>query len=119
MTLKILIIEDVKDSADSFKELLEMYGHNADIALTGAEAKAIVETNRYDLVFMDLNLPDINGIELIGDLRKINLSHTTKYIVVSGQINSNSPDQDIISRFDGYLEKPIVFEKLLAMLNNY
>ena len=65
-----MIVEDYQAAAETFKELLEMLGHEADYVTQGADVEPALASKRYDVVFMDINLPDIPGLTLVNYLRE-------------------------------------------------
>lgn len=117
---QILIVEDYREAAETFKELLEILGHQVQCAMTGAEAEERIVQGKFDLIFMDLNLPDISGIELVGRLKqKLGDDSETKFAAVSGFSSSDSQGTRAREQFDFYLEKPIdlvSLDRLLASI---
>lgn len=69
--LKILLVEDESIPMFVHKSMLEQMDYQPDTAENGEEAVALCTSNYYDVIFMDIGLPDINGIEVTARLRKI------------------------------------------------
>lgn len=69
--LDILFVDDDRDLADAIDEALEMVGHRVTVAHCGAEAIEEYRKRRYDLTFMDVKLPDINGVEAFLTIREM------------------------------------------------
>ncbi len=69
--LKILVADDESIIGTMFKRELESKGHNVDVVLNGAEALKLVSSNGYDLVFMDIVMPGMDGIETSKEIKKI------------------------------------------------
>ena len=117
---QILIVEDYREAAETFKELLEILGHEVRCALSGAEAEKMISQAEFDLVFMDLNLPDISGIELASRLKqKLGSDSGTRFAAVSGFSSMDSQGARAQEQFDFYLEKPIdlvSLDRLLASI---
>src|SRR5436309_14507223 len=65
----ILIVEDDPSTSDMLKDLLEASGYHAQVAQSGAQAKAMVDELRPDLIILDLMLPDMDGLVLCSELR--------------------------------------------------
>ena len=63
--LNILVVEDTKIAQDSAEKVLKTFNCTVKLASSGAEALALTRHNSYDLIFMDLGLPDIDGLTLI------------------------------------------------------
>ena len=68
--LNILIVDDDKDLADSLAEFLALDDHHVDIAVTGKTGIEAACENDYDLVLMDIMLPDINGVDCMRTIWK-------------------------------------------------
>ena len=68
---RILIVEDEKNTADPVKEALELNGFEADVAENGIHALDMFEKKTYDLVLLDLKLPQMTGEEVLRKLRNI------------------------------------------------
>ncbi|MDP8229713.1 MAG: response regulator [Candidatus Gorgyraea atricola] len=79
---RILIIDDDKLIRDAFKSVLEKFDHNLDFAKTAKEGMDLFKPKKYNLVFLDLALPDKDGQELLKDFRVIDKD--TKICVISG-----------------------------------
>lgn len=66
---RILVIDDNRDLADSLSELAQIYGHEAEVALDGNAGVAAALAKTYDVIFVDIRLPDIDGIECAHRIR--------------------------------------------------
>lgn len=80
---KVLIIEDELNIAELERDYLEVYGFDSDIATTGEEGLKQAKVNTYDLILLDLMLPDADGFELCKELRKI-VTENTRYSNING-----------------------------------
>ena len=78
---KILYVEDNKDTAIAVKTILESEGYNVEFPLTGKEGIVKLEKKNFDLVILDIMLPDINGIEVFGEAVK--KRKNCKYAILS------------------------------------
>ena len=114
--MRILIIEDEKELADSLKEGLMLSNYAVDVAYDGEEGQSLLSINNYDLLLLDLNLPKIDGIEILQELRKKNSS--IKVLILSAR---DSVDDKVLGLDNGandYLAKPFHFKELLARIRN-
>lgn len=111
--MKILIVEDDQSLADIIKARLEFY-FNVDIALSGSKAQNLITQTSYDLILVDLVLPDIDGIDLCKYIRKLDIN--SPILVLTGQLDVNSKLSSFESGVDDYLTKPFNFLELLARI---
>ena len=68
--LSILLVEDVELNVVVAKSILEKQGHYVDVAMNGEQAIQLFEKNTYDIVFLDIKLPDMSGFDIAYYLRK-------------------------------------------------
>ena len=115
----ILIVEDNPANQMFMKVILNKMGLTFDIANDGFEAIEKFKNNTYDLILMDENMPNMNGIEATKKIREIekqnNLTHT---IIVALTANALEGDKErfILAGMDDYLSKPLDVEKLKTIL---
>ena len=121
--LRVLIVEDDADCAESLATLLRFYGHVVEVAATGLEAIAIAETGRPDVALVDIGLPGMNGYELVQHFRRPRPSKTPLLIAVTGYGRAVDRQRCLDTGFDFYLVKPadpdelrIVLEKFSAVI---
>lgn len=116
----ILIVEDDMDIAQGIAEFLEPKGFQLDFAYTGKQAIALLETNQYQLVLLDINLPFVNGYDVCRHLSNDSLGQYLSSVPVI-MMSSRSHEQDIMRGFESgawdYLKKPFTFSELLARIN--
>jgi len=71
MNKRILVIDDFADIRNLFVRALEDTQYKVDTAASGAKGISLHKENKYDLIFLDLNMPGMNGIEVLHKIRKI------------------------------------------------
>jgi DNA-binding response OmpR family regulator len=108
----ILVIDDDKAVLTSMVRVLEKNGFVVDTAETGKEAIGKSKTQRYDVVLVDLRLPDMDGIEV---LSKANVNDTVK-IMLTGYPSLVTGMQAMDKGVDAYLHKPIRPEELILLV---
>lgn len=115
MAKEILIVEDEIRLAEVMKKQLEENGFVTQVANDGYVGKQKIESNKFDLIILDINLPLINGYDLCRDIRK-----TDRKIPIIMLTAYGTPDNKI-SGFDAgaddYIVKPFDFRELLARVN--
>lgn len=110
--MKILIIDDEKEICDSLKKKLETEHFIVDFSLRGEEGQMKAMTRKYDLIVLDYNLPDKNGLEVCKELRKQKVK--TPIIMLSVNSETSTKVELINIGADDYLTKPFSFDELLA-----
>jgi signal transduction histidine kinase/DNA-binding response OmpR family regulator len=110
---KVLVCEDDSDVAFVLVNLLEHEGMSGDIAATAQSARELLDKNNYQLMLLDLKLPDANGLELVKELRDKEGTRKLPIIIVSGRANEGRKEfnGDAIMVAD-WLQKPIDRERL-------
>lgn len=111
----ILIVEDEKINQLIIKKYLTKVANNLDVATDGNEALEYVSKNRYDIIFMDIQLPGISGIEVMKQARKIYSGNEvyTPIIAVTAYALKGDRDRFLTEGFDYYISKP--FDKQTLM----
>ena len=117
-SLKILVVEDNEVNSLVAFNLLTATGHAVEVAATGEEALAAMAQRRFDLVLMDLNLPDVDGFELTHTIRALAdpAQAETPIIALSAHRQVFEPEMLAAAGFNDYLGKPFRFARLEAVL---
>lgn len=115
-TERILVLEDDADVAHLLSIMLKEAGYLVDIALTGQEALSRLRSQRYDLISVDLMLPDIGGLDVIRQLRQQPATMDLPVVVVSAKVEQGRLEiNGDLSNVD-WLAKPIDQQSLLSMV---
>ncbi len=112
--MKLLIIEDEKMVADNLKEGLEQHRYNVDIAYNGEDGHSLIQEYDYDIIILDLMLPDIDGEDLCRKLRDEGNKSFIIMLTAKKQLNNIIGGLDCGS--DDFLTKPFEFSELLARM---
>ena len=112
--MKILIIEDEKQIADNLKEGLEQHRFSVDVAYTGEEGYKLVNDFNYDVIILDLMLPDMQGEELCRKLRQE--KNETSIIMLTAKKQLGNIIDGLNWGADDYITKPFEFMELLARI---
>jgi len=110
--LQLLVVEDDADSADALAVLLRSLGHDVSVAYDGESALHEVDEHEFDLVIVDIGLPDVGGEEIAERIRRQLGAHAPRIVALTGR--AASADADV---FDEFLQKPVrrdQVERLLA-----
>ncbi|RZS92703.1 response regulator transcription factor [Cuneatibacter caecimuris] len=110
----LLIIEDDRDLAASMKKGLEKYGFYVDVSNLGAEGEEKAYVNEYDVILLDLNLPDKDGIEILQFLRESGIETPVLIISARDEIEERALGLDLGA--DDYITKPFQLLELRARI---
>jgi PAS domain S-box-containing protein len=115
--LRILVVEDNQDAADSLRMLLELYGYEVTVAYSGPEGVAAAEEWRPDVVLCDIGLPGLDGYGVVGRLRRNPSTAKARIIAVTGYGGDEDKRRTAEAGFDKHMVKPIdpgALEQLLT-----
>lgn len=111
-TARILVVDDERFVQDLLRKVLGRRGHEVDIASNGVEALDRLRDERYDLVLTDVVMPEMDGFEL---LREVKSRHPdVKVIVLTGFARRQSISDFLLYGADDYLSKPFQVPELLT-----
>jgi signal transduction histidine kinase/DNA-binding response OmpR family regulator/integral membrane sensor domain MASE1 len=116
--LRILLVEDNQVNQRLAKRMLEKRGHVVEVAANGREALAALERSSYDLVLMDVQMPEMDGMEataLIRGKEKLSGGHQ-RVVALTAHAMKGDEERCLASGMDGYLTKPIRPEALDELL---
>jgi DNA-binding response OmpR family regulator len=112
--MRVLLVEDEDAIAAFVRQGLEEAGYAVDLALDGAEALHWAAIADFDVVILDLMLPDIGGLEVCAELRRRGV--TTPVLMLTARDTVEDRVAGLDSGADDYLIKPFAFAELLARL---
>jgi len=110
----ILVVDDDKSILRTLTRILEKAGYDVDVAETGKEAMGRAEKRRYDLALVDVRLPDMDGTDLLVDMRDT-MQDTVK-IMITGFPSLETGVKALDGGADAYLVKPVRPEELLMLI---
>ena len=110
--MRLLIVEDELDFAQALARGLRQQGYAIDVALDGVQGWELAEVNEYDLLILDLNLPEMDGLEVCRRLRASRPS--LLILMLTARDRPDERVRGLDSGADDYLVKPFHFAELLA-----
>jgi two-component system CheB/CheR fusion protein len=114
--LRILVVEDNVDSADSLNLLLRLYGHDVHVARTGPTALEMATASRPDVVLLDIGLPGMDGYQVARRLRQMPEFKTVTLCALTGFTPSEADrERQQQTGFDHNYVKPVNLQTLLEM----
>jgi len=117
-TLRILVAEDSPINAKVLLTFLSQAGHQADLAKDGQQALEAMHRRRYDLVFMDMRMPEMDGINAARQWRA-NERPGSHLPIVALTANATIDDRErcLEAGMDDFISKPVTTERLLEVVN--
>ncbi|TDO27966.1 response regulator transcription factor [Sediminibacterium goheungense] len=111
---KLLIVEDEKKIATTLKKGLSENGYHVDVAFDGLIGKRLFDSNDYDLVILDINLPGMNGFDLCKVIR--NSNQQIPIIMLTAMNTTEDKIEGFDTGTDDYMIKPFEFKELLVRI---
>ena len=111
---KLLIVDDDKDLALVTSDMLNDYGYDTQIAASAEETFELLKTEKFNLILLDINLPDGTGFEVCRELRRVS---GVPVIFASARTREDDKIHGLDLGGDDYIEKPYSLKELLARIN--
>jgi len=112
----ILIVEDNEKSMKLFRDVLEVKGYRTLEATTGARAVELATRHLPDVVLMDVQLPDVDGVEALHLIRADARTASLPVVAVTAQAMDGDRERFLQAGFDAYLSKPVDIAELLDVV---
>jgi CheY-like chemotaxis protein len=116
MSLSILLVDDIEVNLMVASLMLKNLGYHADLAKNGVEAIEALEQQSYDIVFMDIEMPEMDGLEATKIIRQ--RRNQSPKIIITTSLN-NYRDACLDAGADDFLTKPLKIETLRAAIEYY
>ena len=113
--LRILVVDDDRDAAESLAELFELEGHDVIVAHSGEAAIEAYRKEEFDVAFMDIMMPGKNGVESFFEIRK--LRPEARVYMMTGFSVEQLVQQAIDNGALGVLDKPLDLQKVLSAVD--
>jgi two-component system, OmpR family, copper resistance phosphate regulon response regulator CusR len=108
----VLLIEDEKKQSEFIQRALEQDYYKVDAVYDGKEAMDRIEVRDYDLIIVDLQLPQVSGVEIVKRIRELKLK--TPVLVLTANDDTTMKVANLDNGADDYLTKPFALDELLA-----
>jgi two-component system cell cycle response regulator DivK len=116
---QILVVEDNEKNMKLFRDVLQVTGYRILEATTGARAVELATEHGPDLVLMDIQLPDTDGVEALGRLRADERTASIPVLALTAQAMQGDRERFLAAGFDGYLSKPVRILELVATVRQH
>jgi len=110
--MKLLVVEDETKTGDYLKQGLSEAGFNVDLARTGLDGHHLALTETYELIILDVMLPDIDGWRILQSLREAKIETPVLFLTARDSVDDRVKGLELGA--DDYLVKPFAFSELLA-----
>jgi CheY-like chemotaxis protein len=116
--LRLLVAEDNSVNQKLIRRVLEKRGHSVAVASNGLEALACLADQRFDMLLLDLQMPELDGMEVCKRIRAVEKDTGAHLPIVALTAHAMNSDREtcLHAGMDGYLSKPIQMEELAAAL---
>jgi two-component system cell cycle response regulator DivK len=115
----ILIVEDNEKNMKLLRDVLQFKGYTTLEATTGAEGVRLAAAHKPDLVLMDIQLPDIDGIEALAQIRADTEMKNIPVLAVSASVMPDEQQRIAASGFDAFVTKPINVKAFIAIVERF
>jgi DNA-binding response OmpR family regulator len=114
--MRVLIVEDNADAADSLSALMELWGHDISVAYDPETALALARETVPDVALLDLELPQMDGVALARTLRKIPGARHMRLMAVTGHSTVRHRSAALRAGFERYFVKPTDASEISAVI---
>ena len=118
-SIPVLLVEDNEENQDIAKEILSSFGCTVDIANNGAEAIASLRNNQYNMVFMDIQMPVMDGFSATRAIRENPQWKDVVIVGMTANARKEDVDKGISIGMNDYITKPVEPEELLKIIRKY
>jgi CheY-like chemotaxis protein len=107
-SIRVLVVDDEPLARRAITTALQLAFGKPDSAANGQEAVALAQSKVFDVIFLDIMMPEMDGFETCSKIRETKLNGATPIIFVTGQNDSESREKSIESGGDGFISKPVL-----------
>ena len=112
----ILVVDDNKDFADVFCDILKANEYKAESCYGGARAVEMAKENTYDIMFLDIRMPDMDGIQTLKEIKKIRPE--TIVIMMTGYSVDEMVHKALEEKASEIIYKPFEIDKVLSLIKD-
>ena len=118
--MKILCIEDETDIATLLDDVLVSQGHEVKTCHNGEDGLTMIENEKFDMVFLDLNMPKVSGTQVVDALAKDDLTNDMNIAILTANTLSDSEQLKLKNKgVKEILQKPISVDRMLEIVAKY
>ena len=115
----ILIVEDNEKNMKLVRDILAHHGHRVIEAITGEDGVRLALSEQPDLILMDIQLPDISGVEALARIRRVPALDAVPVLAVSASVMPDEQQRIVSSGFDAFIAKPINIKQFMESVQSF
>jgi two-component system cell cycle response regulator DivK len=116
---RILVVEDNEKNMKLFRDVLDASGFRTLEATSGSEAVELATQETPDLVLMDIQMPDFDGVEALTRLRADDRTASIPILALTAQAMQGDRERFLEAGFDGYISKPVNVRELIGAVREH
>jgi CheY-like chemotaxis protein len=116
---QLMIIEDDEDTLEMLRATLEMHGFQVTACDSAAETLRVAGNKSVDLIISDIGMPQMDGLELIRQLRELENYKSVPAIALTGYASSKDEKAALTAGFNAHVSKPVDPKELLELINRF
>lgn len=118
--MKILQIDDLEDHTKLFSRILSTEGIEVEVANSSLKGLEMLQKNQYDILLLDIAMPEMDGLQLIEKLKECNLVEKMFIVIVSAVELSNVVEEKLLSSgVNKIIRKPVEIDKILEIIEEF
>ncbi|MBC7826140.1 MAG: response regulator [Chitinophagaceae bacterium] len=116
---KVLVVDDIEMNQQLAKHIMQSWGFTVDVAANGREAVEKVEKNTYDLVLMDIQMPEMDGMQATESIRRLKdaAKAATPIVALTANLLNGEGDRYLQKGMNDYLPKPLDEQRLFQLVS--
>lgn len=116
---RILVVDDVEMNQQLAKHIMQSWGLTVDVAANGREAVEKVEKERYDLILMDIQMPEMDGMQATESIRQMKdaVKASTPIVALTANLLTGDGDRYLQKGMNGYMPKPLDEQRLFQLIS--
>ena len=116
---KILVADDEQSMREFLDIMLKKEGYKVSLAPNGEEVVKLVEKDLFDLILMDINMPDMDGYTLTAKIKKMDKYKNIPIVAVTANVMRGDREKSLEAGCDGYIQKPIDIDTLAQQIERF
>jgi CheY-like chemotaxis protein len=117
--MKILVIEDEKNIRENILEILEIKGHEIQVACDGREGLVVYETFKPEFILCDIMVPHMDGYTFVKTIRSAPIFSQVPVVFISAKAEREEYEKAIAIGASDFLTKPFSFDELFEVINKF